>query len=118
MFLLAALASAATDISGKWSGLMITKTPDGQINSMPVIAEFKQTGDVVTGTAGVQGQEQFALEKGSLRAGQLTFVVHTDNGEYEAKLTVVGDAELKGEVTFGAAGGPKQTATLSFSRTK
>lgn len=118
VLLFAALAAGATDISRKWSGSMEQKTADGQISSTPVSAEFRQSGETVTGSAGAQGQEQFTVVNGVLRGDQLTFTVHTGDGEYAARLTVVSDSELKGEVTFGEPGGPKQTATLTLSRTK
>jgi hypothetical protein len=45
------------NISGKWSGSLDRETLDGNVDSTPVIAEFKPHGNTVKGTAGVPGFE-------------------------------------------------------------
>jgi hypothetical protein len=116
LLMLAPLALAAADVSGKWAGAMDIKGPDGSVNSTPVTAEFKQTGATVTGAAGVAGQDQFALEKGTLDGNQLTFEVHAPDGVYAVKATLTGDTQLKGEVAFTSPEGAKVTASLTMTR--
>jgi hypothetical protein len=116
LLMLASLAFAAADVSGKWTGTMDVKMPDGSVNSTPVTAELKQTGATVTGTAGVAGQDQFALEKGTLAGNQLTFEVHAPDGVYAIKATVVSETQIKGDISFTVNGGVQGTATLALTR--
>jgi len=113
---IAPLTFAATDVSGKWAGMMDVKLPDGSVNSTPVTAEFKQSGGTITGTAGVAGMDQFALEKGALDGNQLTFEVHAPDGVYAVKATLATGTELKGEVAFTSPEGTKVTASLTLTR--
>jgi hypothetical protein len=116
LFALAPLAVAATDISGKWTGSMDKKTPDGQVDSTPVVAEFKLDGKTVTGTANVPGFDPLMVQRGMLDGDQLTFEVQGDDGNYAVRLTVVSASELKGEVKFTDPNGRAETAGLTFSR--
>lgn len=116
LLLLAPLAAATTDISGKWSGSMTRKTDNGSIESTAVVAEFKLDGKTVTGTAGAAGQEALPLEKGTFDGDQLTFEAHAPDGIYRVRLSVVSASELKGEVTFTDATGRNGTASIAFSR--
>lgn len=117
LLLIAPLTVSAGDLSGKWTGAMELKTPDGQAQSMPVRAEFKQDGKSVTGTAGREGDEQLTIEKGTIENNKFTFEVQAPDGTYAASLTV-SDAQLQGEVTFNDPDGNKQTAKLTLTRDK
>jgi hypothetical protein len=117
LLLLAPFATAATDISGKWSGSMDLKTPDGKVDSTPVTAEFRLDGKTVTGTTVVPGFDPLQVGNGMLQGDQLTFEVHADDGDYAVKLTLVGESQLKGEVVF-ARDGARKTAILTFTRNK
>lgn len=115
LLILAALAFAAADVSGKWSGSMDMKLPDGSVNSTPVTAEFNQTGAMVTGAAGVAGSDQFAVEKGMIDGSQLTFEVHAPDGVYAVKVSLVSDTQMKGEVSYTNEGG-KGIAAITLTR--
>jgi len=113
---LTAPAFAAADVSGKWSGSMDMKSPDGNANSTPVYAELKQDGTAITGTAGATGHEALPLEKGTIAGDQITFEVRIpDGGAYSVRLTIAG-SQMKGEVTFTGPGGGKQTAGITLTR--
>jgi len=116
VILLAPVVAHAADISGKWSGSMDMKAPDGTAQSMAVTAEFKQDGKTVTGTAGREGDDQLTVEKGVFEGGQLTFEVEAPDGIYSVKLTLVDDGHLKGEVSFSDPSGNKQTASLTLNK--
>lgn len=116
LLMLAPLAFAAADVSGKWSGSMDMKLPDGSVNSTPVTAEFKQTGTTITGTAGVAGSDQFAIEKGTVDGTQVSFEVHAPDGVYVVKVNLVSDTGMKGDVSFTGTEGVKATAALTLSR--
>lgn len=115
LLVLAPLAFTAADVSGKWVGSMDMKLPDGSVNSTPVTAEFRQTGAMVTGAAGVAGSDQFAVEKGMIDGGQLTFEVHAPDGVYAVKVSFVSDTQMKGEVSYTNEGG-KGTAAITLTR--
>ena len=117
LFLLVApMALAAGDISGKWSGSMEMKAPDGTTQTMPVTAEFKQDGKSVTGTAGREGDEQLTLQKGTIEDTKFTFEVSAPDGTYSVSLVIVSDSQLQGDVSFNDPDGNKQTARISFKR--
>jgi len=117
LFLLAApLALAAGDVSGKWTGSMEMNAPDGTSQTMPVTAEFKQDGKSVTGTAGRVGDEQLALQKGTIEDKTFTFEVSAPDGTYAITLTLVSDSQLQGDVAHTDPDGNKQTAKISFTR--
>jgi hypothetical protein len=115
VILLAPVAARAADVSGKWSGSMDMKGPDGQTQSMPVTAEFKQDGKTVTGTAGREGDDQLTVQKGTIDGDDFTFEVEAPDGVYSVKLKV-GDGQLKGEVKFSDPSGNKQTASLTLNK--
>lgn len=118
LLLLAPLATAATDISGKWSGSMIQNTANGRVDSTPVVAEFRLDGTTLTGAANVPGFDPLPVGDGILRGDQLTFTVHGDDGDYAVKLTLAGESQLEGEVVFSARDGARQTSSLMFTRNK
>ena len=119
LFLLVApLALAAGDITGKWSGSMDMKAPDGSAQSMPVTAEFKQDGKTVTGTAGREGDEQLALEKGMVDGEKFTFEVTAPDGVFAINLTLMSDTQLQGDVTHTDQDGNKATAKLTLAKGK
>jgi hypothetical protein len=118
LLLLAPLATAATNVSGKWSGSMDRKIGEGKVDSTPVNAEFRLDGKTVTGTTAVPGFDPLPVGNGMLQGHQLTFQVHGDDGNYAVKLTLVGKSQLKGEVVFAAPDGAGQTSSLQFTRNK
>jgi hypothetical protein len=109
-------AVAASDLSGKWTGTMDKKGPNGSLDSTPVFAELRVSGSSVTGTAGVPGFDPLALEKGMVNGDQLTFEVHGDDGLYSVKATIVSDTQMRGEVIFTAPGGETETADIILTR--
>jgi hypothetical protein len=116
--LIAPLTVWAGDISGKWTGSMDMKAPDGTAQSMPVTADFKQDGKSVTGTAGREGDDQLTIQKGTIEDAKFTFEVEAPDGTYAVSLTVVGDSQLQGDVSFSGPDGTKQTAKLTFNKAK
>ena len=116
VILLAPVVARAADVSGKWSGSMDMKGPDGTPQSMAVTAEFRQDGKTVTGTAGREGDDQLTVEKGTIDGDDFTFEVEAPDGVYSVSLKAVGDGKLKGEVNFTDQSGNKQTATLTLNK--
>jgi hypothetical protein len=118
LFLLAPLTLAAADVSGKWSGTMEMKAPDGTTQAMPIAAEFKQDGKTVTGTAGREGDEQLTIQNGAIDGKGFTFEVQPPDGTYTVTLTITGNDQLDGSVSFTDPQGNKQTAKLTLARQK
>ncbi len=106
-FLLAfalAVCAFAGDVTGKWSGTAEVKGQDGEVKESPAFLTLKQAGKDVTGTAGESEEDQRAIKDGRFENDELTFIVEVenDNGEkrtYRARLKMVEDGKLEGEVT-------------------
>src|SRR3954463_12015021 len=84
-----AMAAAAADLSGKWSG---TITPEGQ-NASPAYAVFKQTGAAITGTAGPSEDNQWPGLKGTVKGDKVSVEVKSaEKGTvYKCELVLAGD---------------------------
>ena len=67
-----ALPLAAADINGKWTGKVEFKTPDGNTDGGEAFADFKQSGETITGGAGQSEMEQVPIENGKLVGNKLT----------------------------------------------
>ena len=120
MVLMAPFVSAA-DVSGKWSGSLEFKPPDGQSQIVPAYAEFKQKGDSVTGAVWKDAEDQFRIQKGKIDGNRITFEFTAPEGSEDSalihtvQLTVVSETQLQGEMEF-ENGGSKFTAKLTFKR--
>lgn len=88
--LLTAVAAAAGDLSGKWSG----SSPDGKPVGT-VYAVLKQDGMMLTGSAGPNESRQFPITTGKVDGDHLTFEVKMGGGIIRFDLTANG-SELKG----------------------
>ena len=123
VLLLTPLVSAA-DVSGKWSGSLEAKVPDGETITVQSHAELKQQGDSVTGKVWKETEHQYSIEKGKIEGNRITFEFKAPEGSEDAeplvhsvRLTVVSDDQLHGEVEIPMDGG-KMTGKLTFVREK
>jgi hypothetical protein len=123
ILLLAPLVSAA-DVTGKWSGSLEGKVPDGEAITVQTHAELKQQGDSVTGKVWKETEHQYSIEKGKIEGNRITFEFKAPEGSDDAeplvhtvRLTVVGEDQLQGEVEIPMDGG-KMTGKLTFAREK
>lgn len=94
--LLAVMAVAAGDISGKWSG---TFKPDRDEGSQPLYMVFKQDGDKLTGSGGPNESEQHPMQNGRVEGDRVTFEVPAGKGTFVFDLKASGD-ELSGDLQF------------------
>jgi hypothetical protein len=79
------MASAAADISGKWSGDMPTR--GGEM--MPTTFTFKADGDKLTGSmTGPQGEVQ--LQEGKIAGDQISFSTTLNFGGNDVKIVYKG----------------------------
>jgi hypothetical protein len=121
--LLVPLASAA-DVTGKWSGSLEGKDPDGETVTVPAHADLKQQGDSITGKVWKEIEHQFSIEKGKIEGNRIAFEFKAPEGSEDAeplvhsvRLTVVGEDQLQGELEVAMEGG-KMTGKLTFAREK
>jgi hypothetical protein len=115
---------AKADVSGKWRGSAEMKTPDGESLVIPISAELKQQDKSVSGTTGKEGEEQYAIEKGQIDGGKLSFEFTAPEQDeasgkrvYTLRLNVVSESQLEGEFDF-LANGTKVTGKVTLARTK
>jgi len=104
----------AGDFTGKWSGTVLAKTADGEVNHDAAYMSFKQTGNVLTGTAGGDPNRQSEITEGKVDGEELSFKVAVGEAVASVKLRFDGE-RLKGEATIETPDG-KVTAALDLKR--
>ena len=111
-FVWTALAAAAADLNGKWSGTSV-----GPHGAEPVLLILKAAGPEVTGTIGPNEDRQFPLEDARLDGARLTCRFKGPHGAaFHLELRLEGGA-LKGSGTR-SAGGETETSTLELKRNR
>ncbi len=117
MLLVAMVASTAVaaDASGKWSGSFTTE--GGENNS--AYAVLKQSGAVLSGTAGPDESQQWQIQKGTVQGDRISLEVkHPENGAvYKVDLTLSGDS-MKGEIVASMPDGATMKGKMELSRVK
>ncbi len=109
VFLLSASLVAA-DMSGKWSGSVVSSREQPQ--SIYVI--LKLDGNQLTGSAGPSASEQRPMQKGKVQGDRLTFEVPAGKGTFVFDLKMEED-QISGDLEFRA---PEETrkARVSLKR--
>ena len=112
---LAAFTAVAADVTGKWSG---TFTFDNGNNGTAMVV-LKQSGAVVTGTAGPVEDQQWPIQNGKVAGNKITCEVKSpDDGVlYKIDLTLAGDS-LKGDISAAAPDGQIMKGKIEISRAK
>jgi hypothetical protein len=125
--LLAPSLLAAQDLSGRWTGSFNISINGGETRDDSAVMVFKQTGTDLTGTAGPNETEQWAIAKGKVvvtkadgkESTKVTFEVVTDGGGGPVlfvELALVED-RLKGNAK-AEQGGMTMTAVIDLARAK
>jgi hypothetical protein len=116
LFTAAALALAAADVTGVWSG-DFEMTRNGETRPDRVHMQLKQDGTSVTGTAGPGEDRQWQISNAKLSGDKLTFdVVIPDGGVMKFDLTVEAD-RMKGSA-LGERGEERMTVKVDVKRHK
>jgi len=118
LLLLTGLTLSAGELTGKWSGKFDITTADGETKPDTAFMNLKVDGATVTGTAGPNEDQQWAIRKGKLEAGKLTFEVVPEGDEDKGLLVfdLVFDGEtIRGTVT-GRDGDNKMSAKVDLKR--
>ena len=117
---LAPAIAAQTDeiFTGKWEGTFTLQRPDGtEVDPKPVVFNLTQTGGKLTGTAGPAAQ-QWAIEKGGVKAGKATFQMQQPNGPlHKFTLTIV-KGRLQGQMKRETGGVVRGIATVDAVKAK
>jgi hypothetical protein len=75
LLLLTGLTLSAGELTGKWSGKFDITTEEGELKNDSAVMNLKLDGGKVSGTAGPNEDQQWAIRNGKLEAGKLTFEV-------------------------------------------
>lgn len=115
-FLMAALAlaAAAADVTGTWSGSLKGASPDGQDGGVTLV--LKQAGTEITGTAGPSADHQMPIQKGTIEGGKIALEVPVGDGLFKFDLVLEGE-HIKGDVS-ATMGDQKINAKVDVTRTK
>jgi hypothetical protein len=118
--ILAAMTAMAMDISGKWSGDLEIKLPDGNVVTQPAWAEFHQKGDEISGSAGGgDSDESSPLEKGLFDGKKLAFQFTGPDGRvYKASLVLTADDRFEGMMDFALPDGTSLSAKMTLKRSE
>ena len=110
LFLLAAIALRAADLTGKWTGAAKGIEDEGH----SAVLHLKQSGTEISGTAGPSEDQQWPITKGKVDGDKITFQLPTDGPVVKFELNLVDD-HMKGKATFDLDGNP-QTVTLDLTK--
>jgi hypothetical protein len=111
-----AMAAAATDVSGTWSGTLKggPTGPDGQDSGVTLV--LKQAGSEITGTAGPSADHQMAIQKGKIEGDKIALEVAVGDGLFKFDLVLEGE-HIKGDVN-GSIGDQRISAKVDVTRAK
>jgi len=116
--LLTAMTLSAGELTGKWSGKFDITNSQGETKPDSAVMNLKLDGTTVTGTAGPNEDQQWAIRKGKLENGKLTFEVVPEGGDGALlifDLVFDGDT-IKGTASGTGDGGEKMSAKLDLKR--
>ena len=119
LFLFSALTLFAGDLTGKWSGKFDITNAQGETKPDEAYMALKLDGETVTGTAGPNMDQQWAIKNGKLKDGKLTFIVEVEGNGENGVLTfdLVFDGEtIKGTADGTGGGGEKMSAKVDLKR--
>ena len=99
--LVAVLAGAPADVTGKWDG-KLTMHQDGEQREDSALLILTQKGSTITGTVGGNESDQHPITSGTIDGDKIVLLAKNANNdrEYRIELTVTGD-ELKGTIASG-----------------
>ncbi len=115
LVLACACALFGGDVTGRWTGKLTVKSPEGEERQHSAVMVFKQQGTALTGTAGPE-EDQKPISKGKVDGDAVQFELERDGGVMRFSLKQQGD-ELSGEVTR-ERDGETTRATVAMKREK
>ena len=111
-----AMAAAAADVSGTWSGSLKggPTGPDGQDGAVTLV--LKQAGTEITGSAGPSPDHQMPIQKGTIEGNKIALEVAVGEGIFKFALVLEGE-HIKGDVN-GSMGDQTIQAKVDVTRAK
>jgi hypothetical protein len=112
--LLVSSAAFAADVTGSWQITILGTGPDGSVQTDTGIATLKQSGEVVTGTAGPDENRQSPISEGSLKDNKVVIKISP-----RPDRTMTFELTISGEKLVGTVSrtGESRTANVEFVRT-
>lgn len=114
--LLASIAIADTDVTGKWTGSfkMIGEDSDGHDST--AVLMLKQNGSEITGTVGPNEGEQHTVTKGKMEGDKIAILVEDEGHTVTFALVATAD-RITGDVNI-VHDGQSRRAKLAVTRVK
>lgn len=106
--------AAAPDVGGTWSGTFVVTTADGKTKNDTALVTLEQRDSELTGTAGANESQRWAIRKGTIAGDKITFEVSADGLVLRFALALV-DGHLRGEAT-GKPGSNVPRAAVDLHR--
>jgi hypothetical protein len=116
MAILAGIAVADVNVTGKWTGSFNMTGPDGQTKDGTAVLVLKQTGTEITGTVGPDDGEQHQITKGKIEGEKMTLESADGGITIKFDLAVAGD-RITGDVN-AAGEGRTMKANIEVTRAK
>ena len=114
--ILASVAIANVDVTGKWEGTFNVTDPSGETKDSTALLVLKQKGIEITGTVGPNEDEQFPIQKGKIEGSKIVLEADHDGNPIKFDLVLSGD-RITGEA-IGSHEGQTMKAHLDVTRTK
>ncbi|HWR50539.1 MAG TPA: hypothetical protein VN428_05505, partial [Bryobacteraceae bacterium] len=111
LFLTGALFGA--DLTGRWTGMVEYKTPDGEPRSGGAFVMLKHDGDAITGKAGPTEDEAQPISNAKFDGQKLILAVTAPNGNVvRLALNLVEENKLEGTMELERESGEKATGRM------
>lgn len=104
-------------LTGKWTGTMTRTAPDGRSQTIAFNYDLTQKGEVLTGTAGPNAERQWAITKGVVKGGKITFQVQQPDGPLRTFTLALVKDRLQGEM-LAELNGQSFTTKVDAERAK
>lgn len=112
--LLSMLPSIAAELTGKWAGSFDVTNSGGE-KAETAFMNLTLSGNLVTGTAGPNAEEQMVIRNGKLEGSKLTFDI--ENGDESISFDLLFDGDTIRGIAKGKGPGAQQwSAKLNLKR--
>ena len=112
-----AQAQTTPSLTGKWTVTLTRTAPDGRTQSIDFMFDLTQKGKVLTGTVGPNAERQWAIQKGAVEGGKVTFQVQQPDGPLRTFTLKLAKERLEGEM-LAEMNGQSFTAKVDAGRAK
>ena len=114
---LTGIASADTNVSGKWTGNFSITRDNGESKDSTAVLMLKQTGADITGTVGPTDEELLTIKSGKIEADKITLEVDDHGRAIKFNLVLTAD-RITGEANVSGENGETAKAKLDVTRAK